>query len=182
VSLESLLRLVADALSHAGIPFMLTGSVAAAYRGSSRATMDIDLVVDPTPRQLDALLARLTAVGMYVSDTAAHDALRDRGMFNVVDPGSGWKVDMIVRKARGFSETEFARRESAELLGVPIAIATLEDLVLSKLEWARLGGSARQLDDVRSLLRLAGDEVDLAYIEHWVEVLDVREQWDAVNG
>jgi hypothetical protein len=89
---------------------------------------------------------------------------------------------MIVRKARGFSETEFARREAAELLGVPIAIATLEDLVLSKLEWARLGGSARQLDDVRSLLRLAGDEVDLAYIEHWVEVLDVREQWDAVNG
>ena len=182
MSLESLLGLVADALSRSGIPFMLTGSVAAAYRGSSRATMDIDLVVDPTPRQLDGLIELLSAAGMYVSDLAAHDALSNRGMFNVVDPASGWKVDMIVRKARAFSETEFARREAAELLGVPIAVATLEDLILSKLEWARLGASARQLDDVRNLLRLADRNVDLAYIEHWAEVLNVREQWSAVNS
>jgi hypothetical protein len=99
--------------------------------------MDIDLVVDPTPRQLDHLLVQLTTAGMYVSELAAHEALANRGMFHVVDPTSGWKADMIMRKARGFSETEFARREPAELLGVPIAVVTLEDLILSKLEWAK---------------------------------------------
>lgn len=49
---------------------------------------------------------------MYVSDVAAREALADRSMFNIVDPESGWKVDLIVRKLRPFSEQEFARRQS----------------------------------------------------------------------
>ena len=47
-----LLRTVAAALDAAGIPFMLTGSVAAAWHGAGRATMDVDLVIDPTADRL----------------------------------------------------------------------------------------------------------------------------------
>ena len=72
---------------------------------------------------------------------------------------------------------EFERRETAEFFGTVIHVATLEDVVLSKLEWAKLGGSARQLDDVRGLLRIRAGDVDLAYIERWVDVLGVRAQW-----
>jgi hypothetical protein len=53
--------------------------------------------------------------------------------------------------------------------------------VLSKLEWAKLGGSARQLDDVRGLLRIRAGDVDRTYIERWVDVLGVRAQWDLVS-
>jgi hypothetical protein len=53
VSLERLLRVLTDALDAAGIPSMLTGSLAAAFRGASRATMDVDLVIDPTAAALD---------------------------------------------------------------------------------------------------------------------------------
>jgi hypothetical protein len=35
---------------------MLTGSVASAYHGASRATMDIDLVIDPLPVRLEAFV------------------------------------------------------------------------------------------------------------------------------
>lgn len=177
MTLEALLRAACDALRDTGVPFMLTGSVATAFHGASRATMDVDFVIDPTMAQLDLLVTRIVASGAYVSLEAAHDAFRTRAMFNVIDPDTGWKADLIIRKDRPFSVMEFERRETAEFFGTVIHVATLEDVVLSKLEWAKLGGSARQLDDVRGLLRIRAGDVDLAYIERWVDVLGVRAQW-----
>ena len=92
-----LLRATVAALDSAGIPFMLTGSMAAAYYGAGRATMDIDLVIDPTAAQLRALVAALSAPNTYVSNEAAAEALQQRSMFNVIDATTGWKVDLIVR-------------------------------------------------------------------------------------
>ena len=69
MSLESLLRVLCQLLADAKIPFMLTGSVAAAYRGASRATMDVDAVIDPTPAQLAHFVAGVESAGLYVSAT-----------------------------------------------------------------------------------------------------------------
>jgi hypothetical protein len=52
-----LLRRIALCLSEADVPFMLTGSLAAAFYGTPRATQDIDLVVNPSRPQLDRLVA-----------------------------------------------------------------------------------------------------------------------------
>jgi hypothetical protein len=103
-------------------------------------------------------------------------------MFNVVDPESGWKVDLIVRKARAFSDAEFERRVRATYEGKQIHVATLEDVILSKLEWAKLGGSARQLDDVRALLALHADTVDVDYLTRWIQALGLHLQWAAVKS
>ncbi len=181
MSLERLLRALADALSTSSIPFMLTGSVAAAVRGASRATMGVDLVIEPTPQSLQDFVQRVEALGLYVSAEAAQEAYEVRGMFNVVDPETGWKADLIIRKQRPFSETEFSRRQITSFQGIPLAVATIEDVILSKLEWARLGGSARQLEDVRALLGIAGTELDRSYLEQWVDQLGVRTEWDAVR-
>jgi hypothetical protein len=116
VNLEALVRLLSTLLSDAGIPFMLTGSVAAGYRGASRATMDVDAVIDPTASRLRAFVHAVPDAGLYVSEEAASDALATRGMFNVVDPLTGWKADLIVRKHRAFSEEEFDRREAVGLV------------------------------------------------------------------
>lgn len=108
---EGLLRTLAIALTEQEIPFMLTGSVASAYHGAGRATMDVDLVIDPLPDQLETFVARVVEMGLYISLDAAREAFDRRTMFNVVDPESGWKADLILRKRRAFSETESERRQ-----------------------------------------------------------------------
>lgn len=172
-----LLCLVAAALEAAGIPFMLTGSLASAYHGAGRSTMDLDLVVDPTAHQLTSLIAALTRPGLYVPAEAARAALDQRGMFNVIDTATGWKADLIIRKARPFSETEFERRVPIEYEGVALHVATVEDLIIAKLEWAKKGGSARQLEDVSALVRVRAGDLDRGYIDRWVIQLDLEEQW-----
>lgn len=56
-------RPLITALEAAGIPYMLTGSFAAAFHGSPRATQDIDFVIAPTPAQLAVLVDRLQVSG-----------------------------------------------------------------------------------------------------------------------
>ena len=67
----------------------------------------------------------------------------ERRPFNVIDPQTGWKVDLIILKARAFSREEFRRLQRVELIeGVHLALATPEDTILSKLEWAKKAGGS----------------------------------------
>jgi Mg-chelatase subunit ChlI len=162
-----------------GLPYMVAGSVASSHHGLPRATNDADIVVDPTPEALEALVAGLAEEGYYVDVGVARDALRGRRLFNVIDPESAFKVDLIVRKERPFSREEFARRERRDLgRGLTASIATPEDTILSKLEWARKGGgSERQLDDALGVLRVGGDRIDRSYVAKWAAVLGIDDLW-----
>jgi hypothetical protein len=90
---------------------------------------------------------------------------------------TGWKVDLIVRKARAFSLEEFRRREAAELFGTRVFVATAEDSIIAKLEWAKLGDSERQLRDVSGIISVRSPALDYDYIERWIAELDLGEQW-----
>ena len=180
ITTDVLRRMVAR-LDAASISFMLTGSFANAVYGAPRATQDIDLVIDCDEARLQTFVQALPREEYYVDEDAALEALRTEGLFNVVDLSTGWKIDLIVRKNRQFSVEEFSRRRRVEIDGVSLAVATAEDTIVAKLEWARLGGSARQLEDVASVLRLRRADLDISRIERWVERLQLSAQWRAAQ-
>ncbi len=159
---------------------MLVGSVAALAHGRSRATQDFDLVFEATVSQLRSFVATLASDRFYVSEEAALEALRDGTLFNVLDMETGWKVDLIALKARPFSEAEFSRRREVTTLGMPLYVASVEDVILAKLEWAKLGGSERQVEDARQLVELHVTGLDRRWIERWVDALGVRQLWERI--
>jgi len=175
------LGLVTAALERAGIAHMLTGSFAAAWYGAARATLDFDLVIDASGYQLRRFVESFNPAEYYVSLDAALQALAHQSQFNVIALESGWKVDLIIRKARPFSRMEFDRRIQVEIGGKTHWIVSPEDLVIAKLEWAHRGGSARQIEDVARLLTVRGDELDAAYLAHWIAELGLDAEWDAAR-
>lgn len=173
-------RMVAR-LEAAGVPYMLTGSFASSYHGRPRATQDIDFVIAPSRDQLHGLLQSLPPEQYYAEEAAALDALQHESQFNVIDLATGWKVDFIIRKSRRFSLVEFDRRTRVELAGLTLFVATVEDVILAKLEWAKLGGSVRQIEDVAELLTVRGSALDRGYLDRWIAALDLPEQWVAAR-
>jgi hypothetical protein len=173
VSAGDLLREVVRALDDAGIPHMLVGSFASTSHGAPRATQDIDIVIDPAPEALDRFLAAF-GPDVYV-DPSAREAVANRDQFNLIDTTTGWKIDLIIRKDRPFSREEFSRRSRSRALDVDVYIATAEDTVLAKLEWASMGGSDRQVGDAATVLAVRGDDLDHDYLDRWAAVLGVSD-------
>ena len=174
-----LLAIVIGCLDEAGIAYMITGSLAASYHGQPRATQDVDIVIDPDAGTLDRLLDALVREGFYVDRDAGLGALASRTQFNAIGSDAS-KVDFIIRRDRPFSVEEFARRQPADLLGTRGYVASAEDLVIAKLEWAAVSGSERQLRDVIGIVAVT-ETLDDAYIERWAAVLGLSDAWRNVR-
>jgi hypothetical protein len=178
MSFQRVLQRLTTALNQAGVGYMLTGSFASAYYGSPRSTQDIDLVIAATPAQLRALVGSLPSAEYYADVEAAIAASTRESMFNVIDLESGWKIDMIIRKSRAFSQEEFARRRLTSVQGVPLFVASAEDVVVAKLEWAKLAHSRRQIEDAAGILKIRRASLDHAYLGKWIGQLELTKEWD----
>jgi len=177
MSLTEFLHRVIGILDEAGVPYMLTGSLASAFYAIPRATQDLDVVIATEVGGVEEIVQGLQNAEWYVDRNAALEAYRTRGQFNAIDPSSGWKVDFIIRKDRAYSRAEFDRREQISLLDLEVSIASLEDILIAKLEWGRLGDSSLQRRDVLQLLERTWERLDRDYVEKWVVELDLGSEW-----
>lgn len=126
-------------------------------------TRDIDLVVALDEVQAVRLTGALGAE--YHADAGAiTTAIRSARPWNVVYLPSVVKIDLIPRKDTAYRRAEFERRRRVELAGVLLWIVSVEDLILSKLEWSRDSRSEQQRRDVALLLQAP---LDRAYLDEW---------------
>ena len=171
---EEVVAAVVEALEELAIAYMVAGSFASNFHGIPRMTQDADIVIDVDEAAALRLAASL-ADAFYVSGEAVREAVQYRKLFNVIHFDSGFKVDLIVKKARSFSDEELRRRSSGTLAGRQVAFATAEDTVLAKLEWAKLGDSERQYSDAVGVIEVQETTLDWAYLERWADDLGLTE-------
>jgi len=94
-------------------------------------------------------------------------------MFNINHEAWVVKADFVVRKDQPYREREFGRRRTVSVGDKAFSIVTAEDLLLSKLLWAKTSRSELQLGDVRNLI-LSEKTLDWPYIERWAQKLGVE--------
>ncbi len=82
------------------------------------------------------------------------------------------KVDIIVRDDRDYEIEKFERRRLVDVDRQSMWMISPEDLVLSKLVWAKDSRSELQLRDVRSIIALQPG-LDWPYMERWALRLTV---------
>jgi hypothetical protein len=172
-----LLRRIDQALDDAEISHMVVGSLASSFHGEPRQTRDIDIVIEANADGVRRLLGLLDEDAFYADAGAAAEALERRTSFNVIERATGWKVDLIVARDRPFSVEELRRRLPVRLLGTDTHVATAEDTVIAKLEWAGDGASERQLGDVAAIVRTQGSRLDRDYLERWIGPLGLDDAW-----
>ncbi len=165
-----LIKEVVARLGHAGIEYMLTGSLAMTIYTAPRMTRDVDMVVQLNVEDVGRLVA-LFQHDFYIDGPSVREAIIHRRMFNIIHDDSAVKIDFIVLKDQEYRLTEFARRRMVDLDGVGIKVVAPEDLILSKLVWAKSSRSELQLRDVRQLLMVKS--LDVAYMDHWADTLGV---------
>ena len=172
-SQEDFLERLIKKLNEQNIPYMLSGSVSSSLHGQPRATNDADIVIAPAEEQLIAFIKSL-GDDYYMNPDAARDAFKNNSVFNVIDIQNSWKADLIIRKNRPFSREEFQRRQKANIMGLDAWVVSPEDVILSKLEWAKNSKSSQHFQDALGVATVQYDHLDRDYLHKWAKELQVE--------
>src|SRR2546430_1584758 len=177
---EGLLRLL-EVFDRLEIPYMIGGSGASSVHGLVRTTADIDIVARIGPQDVQLLAAELRQ-DFYIEEEQVRTALKHSRSFNVIYYRSSYKFDIFPLTGDRYQQVQFGRRrrETSSLFTsepLELAVATPEDVILSKLRWFHLGGevSEQQWHDVLGVIAVQGDGLDLSYLREWAEYLGVAD-------
>lgn len=179
VNEQEVLKIVVERLGTNGIHYMITGSIAANFYTTPRMTRDIDIIVEAQESDTEKLFS-LFSDDFYVDRDSVVNAVHTKTMYNIIHREGIVKVDFIIRKDAEYRKVEFERRRRILFEGVVVDVVSPEDLVLSKLYWAKDTFSEMQIKDVKNLLRTVSN-LDREYIETWVARLDLEKIYQRVE-
>lgn len=158
-------------LNEAKIDYMLSGSLALNLYTVPRMTRDIDVVIELKQSDINLFISNFKD-RFYFNENTIREETNKKGMFNIIDTDTGYKVDFIVRKDSPYRKTEFERKKQVEMMGVDTWVVSIEDLILSKLIWIQQLQSDKQMEDITNLLD--NDHIDFPYLRHWIEKLKLQ--------
>ena len=167
------LKIVIERLNEGAIPYMISGSVAMNYFAQPRMTRDIDIVIEISKNDVERIY-KLFERDFYIDLDAVRNAVLKKEMFNIIHLTEVIKIDFIISKGHEFDKTTFLRRKRIKIDDTEMFLISVEDLILSKLLWAKDSYSEIQIKDVRNLLQ---QKPDMKYIEQWIKRLGIEELW-----
>jgi len=175
-----LLALFVARLEDAGVRHLVTGSVAATLYGEPRATHDIDLVVALSAAGRDALATAFPEEEFYVPPPEVVEAESERasrGHFNIIHHASGLKADIYLVGDDELHAWAFSRAHEYRIGDLAVHVAPPEYVIVRKLEFYSEGGSPKHLRDIRAMLDVSADLIDVATIADWVRKRGLIEAW-----
>lgn len=170
------LKTVIERLEKGAIPYMVSGSMAAAHYSTPRMTRDIDIVVEIGALHVQPMMA-LFSKDFYIDEEMIGEAVKEQRMFNVIHNATMVKIDFVVRKNEPYRQTEFKRRKQVQFGDIKIWIVSAEDLVISKLFWAKDSHSEQQLKDVENIMQ-SQPNIDRPYMESWIKSLGLEKLYE----
>jgi len=170
---------VAHALEATGIPHVLVGSMSSNVHGFARSTKDIDLVVQTDSKSLDRLFDALKS-SFDLDPQASFETITGTLRHILVAKDSKFKVEIFHLSPDAHDQERFRRRLTVAYpaLNARVAILTAEDVIITKLRWAR----AKDLEDVKDVLAVQGDALDWNYIHNWTGIHGTRAKLDEIRA
>ena len=169
------LKDVAERLDELHINYMVTGSFAMSLYITARTTMDIDMILEISSAEADRFEKKFLN-DYYVDASSIRRADQRQSMFNIISNVTGVKVDCIVKKRDRLEDEKFKRRWRSKIGGTEFWVIAKEDLILSKLNWAKDSHSELQFRDIRGLLESGADE---KILYESINQMGLTEAWKA---
>ncbi|HSB01323.1 MAG TPA: hypothetical protein VLE49_11775 [Anaerolineales bacterium] len=170
---------VTGVLERLGIPYLIGGSLASTLYGMVRTTQDSDVIAEMRSEHIRPFMEALQNE-FFIDEEMIADAVHRNSSFNIIHRETMFKVDVFIPRLRPFQKSQFSRaqRQTFDLEPrVSANFASAEDIILSKLEWYRMGGetSERQWRDILGVLKTREGGLDLDYLRKWANELKVND-------
>lgn len=183
---NNFIRSVVDALEEANVVYLAGGSVAAWGWGEARTTLDFDVVVDLPFEQMVALSQAMLKRSMNVPVEIMMDIVLSPAdlAINAIHGQTGFKAELFpLREGDKLRQSALNRRLIVDL-GPPIGelyVHSPEDLIIYKVLYYGLSQQSKHVRDIAGIFRVMGNELEMNYIQHWVEQLDLVAVWQEIQ-
>lgn len=148
---------VVKALDEIGAPYMIVGAFGGTIFGITRATHDIDIIVDLRETDFEALSKEFPLPRYYADPEMIKNSVEMGIMFNIIDSSEGYKADLVPLKREPEYQLAFSRRiretftdENNEPFEAWVAQPT--DIIIGKLQAWNEGRSNKHPDDIFAIL------------------------------
>ena len=159
---QRLIARIAVELGERGLGYILIGGQAVLLHGEPRLTQDIDITLAADPGRLDDLLGLCHELELRPIPDEVDSFVRRTFVLPVAEEASGIRIDFIF-STTPYEREAISRADTVDVLGTLVAFASAEDLILHKL----FAGRARDIEDVRGVLRRKGSTIEWPYIQRW---------------
>jgi len=155
---------VVQALEEIGAPYMIVGAFAGFPFGITRATYDIDILVDLRDQDFDVLSEKFPLPRYYADPVMMQNSVRMGIMFNIIDSSEGIKADLVPLKREPKYLEAFDRRIRKRFSDGEVEFeawcARPEDIIIGKLQaWAE-GESNKHPADISAILTFLLSDVN----------------------
>ena len=173
---------VTETLEKLDIPYIISGSLASTIYGMVRTTQDADIVADMRLEQVKPFIKSLEQE-FFMDEEMIARSIGSKSSFNIIHRETMFKVDVFIPSPRPYLQAQLMRAQKQTFGGdreMSARFSSAEDVILSKLEWYRLGGeiSERQWRDVLGILKTRANVLDLDYLRLWGRELKVSDLLD----
>ena len=148
---------VVKALDEIGAPYMIVGAFGGTIFGITRATHDIDIIVDLRETDYEALSQRFPLPRYYADPEMIKNSVEMGIMFNIVDSSEGYKADLVPLKREPDYQHAFDRRVRETFTGendepFEAWVAQPTDIIIGKLQAWNEGRSNKHPEDIFAIL------------------------------
>lgn len=174
---------VVNAFNKLGILYYIGGSVASSAYGLARATMNVDFVSNISNQHVSKFV-KIIERAYYIDENMILDAIKNKSFFNLIHLETMLKVDIFIVKDNEYHKNTLQQKKKNILDEdkqiTEVYFASAEDVILSKLQWFRMGGniSERQWKDVLGVINVQQESLNIDYLKHWAQELDLADLLD----
>lgn len=148
---------VVKALDDINAPYVIVGAFAGLVFGVSRATFDVDILVDLQDDDCEKLSGHFPLPRYYADPEMIRNSVKAGIMFNLVDTEEGVKADLVPIKREPKYQIAFERRVrrffmDAEGKSFDAWCAQPTDIIIGKLRAWTEGKSSKHPADIYSML------------------------------
>ena len=132
------------------VKYVVIGGIAAVLYGVPRATFDLDILIEATPKNVQRLIDALIGAGLGTATLTNVDEILAN---EITISKDRVRIDVQISTPGLEFEAAWKNKQSMEYLGQTFFVVSLDDLIRSK----RAAGRDVDLEDVR-LLELPDDQ------------------------
>ncbi len=165
------------------VPYMVTGSIAGIIYGEPRLTNDIDFVVKLFGSRISALCKAFPDDEFYCppEDVIRIEASRDtRGNLNIIHHATGFKADLYFACADPLHIWAFAKRRNVQIGTENLKLAPPEYVIVRKIEYFKEGGSDKHVRDIRGILSVSKDIIDMDELIEKIRLSQLEDVWSKI--